>query len=399
MLEVTPALPRSALGQTMTVLLAGGHGTRLHELTARICKPALPLIATPKGPVRMVDFTMANVVRSGLPRMIVATQYRPETLEAHLDRLWAPLFADRNLEIRNGALIRGRGGYGGTADAVAANRALIDAAAPAELLVLSADHIYQMDYSAMIAAHRASGAAVTVGVHHVPVQQATGFGVLEAGPDGSVIRFTEKPAHPAEDPALPGQAMASMGIYVFDWAWLRATLPVDASTCDFGHDILPAAVTAGVVSAFALPALPGQSAPYWRDVGTLDSLRTTLLEFAAYAPCRLPVLPGAPFLASGMHGHVTRPAGLANPTGSVALPGAHVDAGARLQRAIIAPGTYVPPNLVVGEDPQEDARWFRRTKDGTVLITNAMLAQRAGRVLPNLSGPLLRAYDLPMAAC
>ncbi|TAG25733.1 MAG: ADP-glucose pyrophosphorylase [Rhodobacterales bacterium] len=338
-------------------------------------------------------------MRSGLPRLLVATQYRPETLEAHLDRLWAPLFADRNLQIRNGALVRGQGGYGGTADAVATNRALIDAAAPDEVLVLSADHIYQMDYSAMIAAHRASGASVTVGVHHVPVHQATGFGVLEAGPDGSVIRFAEKPAHPAEDPAKPGHSMASMGIYVFDWAWLRAALPVGASACDFGHDILPAAVAAGVVSAFALPALPGQTAPYWRDVGTLDSLRSTLLEFAATAPCRLPVLPGPPFLASGMYGHVARPAGPANPAGSVILPGAHVDASARLQRAIVAPGTYVPPNLVVGEDAQEDARWFRRTRDGTVLVTNAMLAQRAGRALPNLTGPLLRAYDLPLAAC
>jgi glucose-1-phosphate adenylyltransferase len=399
MLDVTPALPRSALGKTMTVLLAGGHGTRLYELTARICKPALPLIATPKGPVRMVDFTVANVVRSGLPRMLVATQYRPETLEAHLDRLWAPLFPGRQLLIRNGDTVRGQVGYGGTADAVAANRTLIDEAAPDELLVLSGDHIYQMDYSAMIAAHRASGAAVTVGVHHVPLQDAPAFGVLQAEPCGTVTDFAEKPALPVEDPLKPGQAMVSMGIYVFDWAWLRVQLPLDASSHDFGHDILPAAVSAGVVSAFALPALPGQSAPFWRDVGTLDSLRTTLLEFASHTPCKLPVLPGAPFLLSGMHGHFARPDGIANPEGSIALPGAHIDAGARLRRAIVAPGTFVPSNLVVGEDPQEDARWFRRTKGGTVLITNAMLAQRAGRVLPNLCGPLLRAYDLPMAAC
>ncbi len=394
-MDLSPALPRAALSRTMTVLLAGGQGSRLHELTAHICKPALPLFATHKGPLRMVDFTMANTVRSGLPRLIAATQYRPETLEAHLQKRWAPLFPGTELLIRNGAAV---GGYGGTADAVAANRPLIEAAETDEVLVLSGDHIYQMDYSAMIAAHRNSGAMATLAVHRVPLDQAGAYGVVQRAADGKITDFAEKPARPGADPANPGQALVSMGVYVFDWTWLRGQLPTGRSGLDFGHDILPAAVAAGVAAAWPLPALPSQSAPYWRDVGTLDSLRQTLLEFTSTAPCNVPVLPGAPFRLTGMPDVTANIAGR-GVTDSVVLPGARIMPGARLDRAIIAPGTVVPSDLDIGEDAAEDARWFRRTPDGTVLVTNAMLARRAGQALVHLRGPLLRAFDLPSIAC
>jgi glucose-1-phosphate adenylyltransferase len=401
MMDMSPALPRSALSRTMTVLLAGGQGSRLHELTARICKPALPLFSTYKGPLRMVDFTMANAVRSGLPRLIAATQYRPETLEAHLMRRWAPLFPGAELVIRNGGMVRGVGGYGGTADAVAANRAVIETAAPHELLVLSGDHIYQMDYSALIAAHRASDAAVTLAVHRVPLNEASAFGVVQTSADGKITAFAEKPAQPVADPGDPERALVSMGVYVFDWAWLRGQLPAGRSRVDFGQDILPAAVAAGLAASYLLPAQPGQPASYWRDVGTLDSLRRTLLEFNADEPCTLPILPGAPFYLAGMVDTAVRSSikEQVNVTDSVILPGAFVMAGARLARVIVAPGTTVPPNLEVGADAVEDARWFRRTDEGTVLITNAMLARRAGRALGHLRGPLLRAFDLPSLAC
>lgn len=404
MMDLSAVLPRADLMRTVTLLLAGGQGSRLHELTARICKPALPLFATHKGPLRMVDFTMANAVRSGMPRLIAATQYRPETLEAHLDRRWAPLFAGAGLAIRHGGAVRGPAGYGGTADCVAANRALIEEASPDEVLILSGDHIYQMDYSALIKAHRASRAMVTLAVHRMPVRQASAFGVVERTPDGRIVGFAEKPVLPVTDPGRPGEALVSMGVYVFDWAWLRARLPATRTALDFGQDIVPAAVAAGLAAAWMLPPLPGQPAPFWRDVGTLDSLRQTLLEFAAdgpctNGPCNVPVLPGAPFRLTGMPDATARgPEGVERGlTDSILLPGARVMPGARLTRAIVAPGTLVPADLEVGTDPVEDARWFRCTDEGTTLITNAMLARRAGRALSYLSGPLRRAFDLPLS--
>jgi glucose-1-phosphate adenylyltransferase len=398
MLDLSCALPRAALRRTMTVLLAGGQGSRLHELTSRTCKPALPLLTTRKGALRMVDFTMSNAVRSGLPQMIVATQYRPEALEVHLARHWAPLFPQAGLTVRNGTSLRGPAGYGGTADAVAANMDQIDAATPEELLVLSGDHIYQMDYSALIAAHRASSASVTMAVYRVPIDQARAFGVVQTDQGGRITAFAEKPAHPQEDPDHPGQALVSMGIYVFDWAWLRDKLPGERSTMDFGHDILPLAVAEGAAGAFALPALPGQSAPYWRDVGTLDSLRLTLLELDSSAPCVLPVLPGAPFRLTGMQQGMSMDAENGTMIDSVLLPGASISAGARIRRAVVAPGTVVPIGMHIGFDREEDDRWFRRTPGGTILITNAMLARREGTALSQLRGPLLQAFRLPLMA-
>ncbi len=401
MMDLSPALPRAALSRTMTVLLAGADSSRLHELTARMCKPALPLFATHKGPLRIVDFAMANAVRSGLPRMIAATQCHAETLEAHLERRWAPLFPGAELLIRNGSAVRGAGGYRGSADAVAANLALIDAAAPDEVLVLPGDQIYQMDYSALIAAHRESGAMVTLAVHRLPVDQARDYQVVPAAPGGKIIDHDDRFSRPAEDPDQAGQAVVSMGVLVFDWAWLRNMVTTSGAKLDFGRDILPVAVAAGLAMAYPLPALPGQPAPYWRDVGTLDSLRQTLLEFSNGVPCHVPVLPGAPFRLAGMQPDMVgslAAEGLSR-TQSAALPGAWIMPGARLERAIIAPGTSVPADLEVGVDAAEDARWFRRTEAGTVLVTNAMLARRAGRAFGGLRGPLLRAFDLPSIAC
>lgn len=365
MIVQSPALPRAALSRTVTLLLAAGQGRGLHELTARTCMAALPILATPKGPLRLVDFTMANVVHSGLQQLIVATQDHSQTLEAHLQRRWEPLFAHAGLVVRNGHARRGADGYGGSVDAAVANLDLVAALQPTELLVLSADHICQMDYSAMIAAHRASGAMVT---------SAVCFG-----------------------PVGPG---VHTGADVFDWAWLCDQLPTARSDLDFQRDIVSAASAAGLAAKYPLPALPGQAVPYWRDVDTLDSLRQGVLEFGVAAPCHVPVLPGAPFHLSGM-AQVTPPGRCAAGEGvtrSVVLPGARVMPGARLDRVIVAPGTVVPADLTVGEDAETDARWFRRTAAGTTLITNAMLARRAGQALANLRGPLLRAFDLPALA-
>ncbi|RVV98460.1 ADP-glucose pyrophosphorylase [Mesobaculum littorinae] len=370
-----------------TILLAGGQGSRLHELTEAECKPAIPF-ATRE---RIVDFTLANAVRSGLTLVIVATQYRPATLTRHLFTSWRRHFPG-GLVIRDGATVTGRaGGYAGTADAVRANLDTIEAEAPTEVVVLAGDHVYQMDYAAMIAAHRASGAKATVAVDVVAVGAARGFGVLDADLEGRIHAFQEKPVHPAAIPGDPAHALASMGIYVFDWPWLRSRLnETDAAgqgMLDFGGDVVPRAVADGAALAFRLPPHAGpqgaRARGYWRDVGTLDSYRRTALEFLGNRPpCDLPSAlrdraqapdeTGAPVVHKIIDRGLFR-----RLAGTVVMPGAFLSAGIRLSDAIVAPGTVIPFGLVVGEDEDEDATWFRRTSGGTTLITARMLARRA----------------------
>lgn len=379
--------PRHA-GGTIAVLLAGGRGSRLHELTDHDCKPALHFA----GRRRIVDFAMANILRSGLDRLVVATQWHPQALTRHLWERWGAGFdCGAGLVISDGHAVAGREGYRGTADAVARNIPGLDAATPREVIVLAADHVYEMDYRPMIEAHRASGAAVTVAAHLVTRTSATRFGVIDADAQGRIRAFVEKPADPPAVAGDPVHALASMGIYVFDWAWLRAALVADAgntlSDHDFGHDILPAAVARGEAAVWLLPGLRG-ARPYWRDVGTLDAFRVTTLDFLQPCPpCTLPetVMPDPGPLRAGPRAPlVPQEPGLL--TDSVLMPGATVGPGARLHRVIVAPDTHVPGGLVIGEDAGEDRRWFRRTAGGTVLVTAAMLDARAAA-----TGPRLRA--------
>ncbi|WP_018001404.1 sugar phosphate nucleotidyltransferase [Paracoccus sp. N5] len=337
---------------TATILLAGGKGTRLHELTARESKPAVFFA----GRNRIVDFAMANVVRSGLDRLLVATQFAPATLHRHLPAQWGRHFPAGGLILRDG-----RGYYDGTADAVRRNWLQIQAWGAEQVLVLAADHIYEMDYAALIAAHRRSGAAVTIAADVVPRAQASGFGVMRTDEAGRILDFLEKPAAPPSMPGQPDQALVSMGVYVLSAAWLRERLFGDAArAADFGHDLIPMAVARGEAGSYRLPpAASGQV--YWRDVGTLDALRRAHLDFLAGAPARLP--------------HPAPAAEWSLGRGSLAMPGAHVPASARLSAAIVAPGAHVPHGLVVGEDPDEDARWFRRDGE-TVLVTPEMLQRR-----------------------
>lgn len=381
--------PSSGLPRAMAVVLAGGQGSRLHELTAFECKPALSFAGT----YRIVDFTMANAVRSGLSRMIVATQYRPETLSRHLSQQWAGAFAPGHFAIRDGNLVT-PSGYAGTADAVAANIDLIDAADVDDVVVLAADHIYQMDYAPMIAAHRATGAVVTVATTAVPLADASAFGVVSTTCAGQITQFDEKPLRPMASRTDPDCALISLGIYVFHWPWLRAALLQDAadmaSTHDFGHDILPNAVQAGGAYAYALPATSGEK-PYWRDVGTLDAYRLAQLDFASgNLPVPLPDAPGASprpvvsGLSAGVLGqhyvlggqHQVAPGCRTLLDQSVVLPASCVLPGAQLTRVIVAPRAVIPAGLIVGDDAISDTRWYRRTDAGTVLITADMLAAR-----------------------
>ena len=346
---LTAARPDAAV-----LLLAGGKGTRLHDLTERDSKPAVAFA----GSNRIIDFAMANAVRAGLRRMLVATQYAPRSLHRHLPERWGGHFPERGL-----MLCDGQDRFMGTADAARQTWTALEAMGGRHILVLAADHVYDMDYGALLAAHRASGAAVTVAVDTVPRAEARGFGVMQADASGRILSFAEKPADPAAMPGDPTRAMISMGIYVFDRDWLREALferPTEAM--DFGHDVIPDAVAQGVAAAWRMPAGPSGQA-YWRDVGTLDALRRAQLDFVAAEPARLP------FACPASDWYLGR--------GSIAMPGATVPVSARLTCTIVAPGTQIPPGLVTGEDATQDARWFTRTPSGTVLITQSMLDRRA----------------------
>ncbi|RGP37868.1 sugar phosphate nucleotidyltransferase [Pseudotabrizicola alkalilacus] len=387
-------------GAPVAILLAGGRGSRLYELTDRACKPALPFVRRR----RIVDFTMENIVRSGLNRVIVASQYRPETLEAHLESAWSGRIGAAGLILRRGAdgadMTAAQPGYFGTADAVWKNAAQIDALGPREVLILSADHVYEMDYRPLIAAHRASEAKVTLAAKVVDRYEARGFGVITASGTGMVTDFVEKPDIPPTLPNDPEHALASMGIYICDWRWLRQMLAEDAasenSSHDFGHDILPRAVRAGEAHVWNWEQAVGHPV-FWRDVGTLDALRETWLQFeTGDAPCALPapdlgeMTPAlSRFGMSTSVGGLRLFAPLRNRTGqaswgmmeaSVLMDGARLSPGCRLTRALIAPGVTLPEGLVVGEDPVEDARWFRVTAAGTTLVTTQMLSRRAARM-------------------
>jgi len=355
-------------GNVIAVMLAGGQGSRLHELTADTCKPAVPFA----GGRRIVDWTMDNLARAQPAQVVVATQYRPTTLINHLYAHWRREFEPGTLLICDGRTVTGRAeGYVGTADAVTQNLGQIALAAPDVVLVVAADHVYRMDYTAMIRAHRAAACPVTVAVDRVPLEQAHAFGVIEADANGTVTAFLEKPRQLKLIADDPQHVMASMGIYVFDWAWLRDTLTQDrddpASCHDFGHDILPGAVRHGDAQVYDVAAHePGF---YWRDVGTLDALRQTCIDLESItAPRGRPVYPGKPVTDQPMQ---------ILPQGTVVLPGAMVSRGARLRNVVVAPGAIVPGDLVAGYDPQEDARHFRVTPEGTVLITPMMLARRS----------------------
>ncbi len=394
--HVSDVLSEDAGTAPVAILLAGGRGSRLYELTDRACKPALPFVRRR----RIVDFTMENIVQSGLSKVIVASQYRPETLEAHLAAAWSGRLGAEGLVLRRGSEEAAAPlSYGGTADAVWKNAAQIDALGAREVLILSADHVYQMDYRALVAAHRASGAQVTLAAKVVDRYEARGFGVITANSAGLITDFVEKPDIPPTLPGDPEHALASMGIYICDWVWLRRMLAEDAtlpnSSHDFGHDILPRAVRAGEAYAWNWEAAAGEPV-FWRDVGTLDALRETWLQFESDTPCALPapdLVEVSPALSRfGMSttvGGLRLFAPLRNRSGqpswgmmeeSVLMDGARLSPGCRLTRALIAPGVTLPEGLVVGEDPAEDRRWFRVTPGGTTLVTTQMLSRRAARM-------------------
>jgi glucose-1-phosphate adenylyltransferase len=379
------------LSDTVAVVLAGGQGTRLFELTSRESKPALPFARFH----RIVDFTLASLLRSGVGRVIVGTQYRPETLTAHVQEVWSAAWPEGGLMVRAGQELAPGGGYAGTADVLRANAALLDAMGAREVLIVAADHIYSMDYRHFVAAHRESRAPLTLAAMPVAREDASRFGIVTEGPGGRVAGFAEKPERPTTIFGDPKRSLASLGIYVIDWPWLRGLLQ-DPSIMDFGEHVIPLAVHGGEAAVWRWDG-------YWRDVGTLDGLRESWLDFEdGPPPCRRPFVTGMrltlpaetsprdPFQASLNLGGLRLMSpliGQGDPSRwtaldrTVLMPGARVAPGVRLSNVIVAPNTVIPHGLQIGDDREEDRRWFR-VSGNTTLVTSAMLARRGALRTP-----------------
>ena len=263
------------LDKTLTIILAGGVGSRLAPLTEDRAKPAVPF----GGKYRIIDFTLANCLHSGLRRILVLTQYKSHSLQKHLRDGWSifnPELGEYITPVPPQMRV-GERWYSGTADAIYHNHYLLERSEADYVLVLSGDHIYRMDYAAMLAAHRANQAAVTVACMQVPIAEAKAFGVMRVDGSQRIVDFHEKPPQPAALPNDPHHALASMGIYVFSMELLLETLRADHaredSEHDFGKDILPRLIGERRVFAYMFGGDTGRVTPdrYWRDVGTLDA--------------------------------------------------------------------------------------------------------------------------------
>lgn len=416
-----PHPPASTLTQAAcAVVLAGGRGSRLRQLTDWCAKPAMPF----GGQLRIIDFALSNCINSGIRRIAVLTQYKSQSLIRHVTRGWGFLDAALGefVDVVPAQQRVDASWYSGTANAVWQNLDMIRELAPRWVVVLAGDHVYKMDYGVMLAEHVRSGAAVTIACVEVPVEEARAFGVLQVDAQGRVCAFEEKPAEAACLPGCPGRVLASMGIYVFDTALLCEALQRDAmqagSSHDFGRDVIPALL--GRVPVAAHPFAHScvnmvDGRPYWRDVGTLDAyweanmdLVRPLPELNLYDeswPVRgLPQsLPPAKFVfdadnrrgqaldslvASGciVSGASVRRSvlfsGVRVEEGSVIedsllLQGVRVGRGVRLRRAIVDQGCVLPDGLCVGLDPGRDGAGFTVSERGITLVTAAMLAHGA----------------------
>jgi glucose-1-phosphate adenylyltransferase len=401
----------------MAYVLAGGRGSRLLELTDQRAKPAVYF----GGKSRIIDFALSNALNSGIRRIGVATQYKAHSLIRHLQRGWNFLRSERNegFDILPASQRSGGDWYAGTADALYQNIDIIEGYDPEYIVVLAGDHIYKMDYAGMLIQHIDQDADVTVGCIEVPRMEATGFGVMAIDRDDRIVAFVEKPADPPGMPDKPDMALASMGIYVFGTRFLIEQLRRDAadpnSQRDFGKDIVPYLVNHGKAVAHRFPRSCVRSGnekeAYWRDVGTLDAYWEANIDLTAVVPALdlfdrewpiwtyAEVVPPAKFVhddhgrrgeaisslvAGGciVSGASLRQALLftnvhvhsfARVENAVILPSADIGRGARLKNVIVEKGVVIPPGLVVGEDPKEVARRFRRTERGVCLITQPML--------------------------
>ena len=400
---------------TLAVIMAGGRGSRLHELTARRAKPALYF----GGKFRFIDFPLSNCVNSGIRRISVLTQYKAHSLIRHLVRGWGSFQSELGefVEVLPASQRTSDEWYAGTADAIYQNLDIIRDWRPKHILVLSGDHVYKMDYGPLLAHHVENQADMTISCLEVPLEQARGFGVIGVDRDYRVTSFAEKPAAPRPLPDSDNSALASMGNYVFNTEFLYEQLMLDAgnehSSHDFGKDIIPSVI--GNSRVFACKFMDREKGvqPYWQDVGTLEAYWSANMELLEVAPkldlyeSKWPILtyegqlPSAKFVCHGpdrqltvLDSIVSDGCIVSSPSiercvmsfsvnvhasarleESIVLPEVDIGAHSRIRRAIIDRDCRIPEGTVIGEDRDADARRFRVTSNGIVLVTREMLGE------------------------
>ena len=406
------------MSDVIAVILAGGKGLRLEPLTRDRAKPAVPF----GGAYRIIDFTLSNCLNSGVRKILVLTQYKGMSLDRHINLGWRRFFCrelDEFIDILPPQQRIDEHWYQGTADAVYQNIDIIEPHACRFIVVLAGDHIYKMDYEVMLRQHVESGADVTVGCLEMPRTESSGFGIMHVDENGWIQSFLEKPNDPPPMPGKPDVSLASMGIYVFDAKFLFDQLKRDAedpnSNHDFGKDIIPYIVKNGRAMAhqYSTSCVRSGSDPraYWRDVGTVDAYWAANIDLTDVVPeldlfdrawpiwSYAEITPPAKFvhdeesrrgqavssLVSG--GCIISGASLrrsllftgvrinsyANVENAVIMPYVNVGRGARLKNVVIDRGVEIPEGLVIGEDPEVDAKRFRTTEQGISLITQPMI--------------------------
>ena len=405
--------------ETLALVLAGGQGVRLHELTAWRAKPSLYF----GGKFRIIDFPLSNCINSGVRRIGVLTQYKAHSLIRHLVHAWSRYSLENKefVEILPASQRVAGEWYRGTADAVFHNLDIIRTHQPKLVLILAGDHVYKMDYGPFLAKHVESESDLTVCCFEVPIEEAAGqYGVMTVDDNGRVIAFDEKPKNPTPIPGRDDVCLASMGIYVFNTGFLYEQVIRDSDNPgtqhDFGRNIIPSIIKSHRVHAYPFTNDPGTNEPpYWRDVGTLDAFWEANMELVSVSPQLdlydkvWPIMthqgqfPPAKFvfddddrrgeaidsMVSGgciiSGAKVKRSLLFSNCRispysmikDSVLLPEVEVGRNCRIERAIIDRGAIIADGSVIGLNEDEDRqRGFRITPNGIVLVTPDMLSQK-----------------------
>jgi glucose-1-phosphate adenylyltransferase len=400
---------------TLALILAGGRGSRLKQLTDWRAKPAVPF----GGKFRIVDFPLSNCVNSGIRRVGILTQYKSHSLIRHVQQGWG--FMRGNLgefvELLPASQRNEKGWYEGTADAVYQNIDILRNHGPEYVLILAGDHIYKMDYGDMLAEHVAQNADMTIGCIEVPVEEAKALGVMSVDVNRRIVAFNEKPENPTPMPGRDDVALASMGIYVFNAAFLYEQLIKDADTSgsshDFGHDIIPNLIKNYKVVAFPYKDVQGNDPGYWRDVGTIDAFWSANLELIGVTPelnlydddwpiwtyqAQQPpakfvfddddrrgmavdsmvsggcIISGATVRHSVLFSNVEIHSYSVVENG-VILPDVIIQKNCRLKNVVVDKGCVIPEGTVIGENPEEDAKRYYVSPKGVILVTPEMLGQ------------------------
>lgn len=399
------------LKKLTTIIMAGGKGERLFPLTRDKAKPAI----TFGGLYKIIDFTLSNCVNSGIRRIYVLTQYGSFSLDQHLRNAWDIMHPDMGEFIYSvpPQQIMVSRWYRGTADSIYQNLTLLQSERPEQVLILSGDHVYKMNYREMLDFHLSRDADMTVAAVPVPRAEASSFGVLKVDAEGAVENFLEKPARPPGMPGSPDYSLASMGVYIFRARTLVEEVIKDAKKKsgkhDFGADIIPQAVGRKRVFAYNF-ADPHGTPRYWRDIGLLDAYFRAHSDLLGAAPTfelfdrdwpirgRPQLLPPSRYISTGgclavgdsliasgciIEGTVNRAVlspGVMIGRGAlveeaVLWDGVEIGPGATIKRAIIEDGVKIPANFHIGTNPKQDAKHFHVTENGIVVVPNNVILE------------------------